>query len=287
MKCRKLGRPFLQHIRDANSFQHETRQMNSAKGSSKRSEARPAPPAANAAHASLGYRPLYRQVKELLMKRLGDGSWAPGQLLPSEPEIAAGLGVSPGTVRKALDEMSAESLLVRRQGRGTFVASHDEERILFQFFRMVSDNGVRRFPESRTISVSVAKADELASKRLGISLKESIVAIERVRSLDGRPCIHEKIVLPRMLFPGIERIKDLPNNLYALYSVKYGVTIARGSESLKAVAAGKRQVELLGSGPGEPILLIDRVALGVDGTPAEWRRSLCRTDQSHYLSDLK
>jgi GntR family transcriptional regulator len=261
--------------------------MNSAKGNSKRSEAGPTPPAASAAHASLGYRPLYRQVKELLMKRLGDGSWAPGQLLPSEPEIAAGLGVSPGTVRKALDEMSSESLLVRRQGRGTFVASHDEERILFQFFRMVSDNGVRRFPESRTISVSVAKADELASKRLGIGLKESIVAIERVRSLDGRPSIHEKIVLPRALFPGIERIKDLPNNLYALYSVKYGVTIARGSESLKAVAADKRQVELLGSEVGEPILLIDRVALRVDGTPAEWRRSLCRTDQSHYLSDLK
>src|SRR5260370_29399260 len=115
-----------------------------------------------AAAAALGYRPLYRQVKELLMKRLGDGSWSSGQLLPSEPEIAAGLGVSPGTVRKALDEMSSESLLVRRQGRGTFVASHDEERILFQFFRMVSDGGERRFPESRTISLSVANADERA-----------------------------------------------------------------------------------------------------------------------------
>src|SRR3984885_10327216 len=122
--------------------------------------------------ASLGYRPLYRQVKELLMKRLSDGSWSPGQMLPSEPEIAVGLGVSPGTVRKALDEMSSESLLVRRQGRGTFVASHDEERILFQFFRMVSDNGVRRFPESRTISVGVAKSDELAAARLGIGIKE-------------------------------------------------------------------------------------------------------------------
>ena len=94
-------------------------------------------------------------------------------------------------------------------------------------------------------------------------------------------------MLPRALYPGIERIKDLPNNLYALYSTKYGVTIARGSESLKAVAAGKRQVELLGCEVGEPILLIDRVALGVDGTRAEWRKSLCRTDRSHYLTDLK
>jgi len=261
--------------------------MSSVKGNSKRTESRLPPPAANPAHSSLGYRPLYRQVKELLMKRLGDGSWAPGQLLPSEPEIAAGLGVSPGTVRKALDEMSSESLLVRRQGRGTFVASHDEERILFQFFRMVSDSGERRFPESRIISVSVARADQRAAGRLGIALKESIVSIERVRSLEGRPCIHEHIVLPRALFPGIERIKELPNNLYALYSTRYGVTIARGSESLKAVPAGKRQVELLRCEPGEPILLIDRVALGVDGTRAEWRSSLCRTDRSHYLTDLK
>ena len=261
--------------------------MNDTKQNGRRTEPKPPPPAARAAHASLGYRPLYRQVKELLIKRLGDGSWAPGQLLPSEPEIAAGLGVSPGTVRKALDEMSSESLLVRRQGRGTFVASHDEERILFQFFRMVSDNGERRFPESRIISVSVAKADEHAAARLGIAAKETVVTIERVRSLDGRPCIHEHIVLPRSMLPGIERIKELPNNLYALYSTRYGVTIARGSESLKAVAAAARQVELLRCEPGEPILLIDRVALGVDGTRAEWRRSLCRTDRSHYLTDLK
>src|SRR5712675_2443257 len=143
--------------------------MNSAKGNSKRSEARRAPLAASAAHASLGYRPLYRQVKELLMKRLGDGSWSPGQLLPSEPEIAAGLGVSPGTVRKALDEMSAESLVIRRQGRGTFVARHDEERILFQFFRLIPDSGERRFPEGRTISVAVAKATADVAARLGIA----------------------------------------------------------------------------------------------------------------------
>ncbi|MEA2884060.1 MAG: GntR family transcriptional regulator [Bradyrhizobium sp.] len=261
--------------------------MSGVKGHGKRSEAKSPPPAAGGPHASLGYRPLYRQVKELLIKRLGDGSWVPGQLLPSEPEIAAGLGVSPGTVRKALDEMSSESLLVRRQGRGTFVASHDEARILFQFFRMVSDTGERRFPESRIVSVSVARADERAAARLDIAAKDSVVTIERVRSLDGRPCIHEHIVLPRALFPGIERIKELPNNLYALYSTRYGVTIARGSETLKAVAAGRRQVELLGCQPGEPILLIDRVASGVDGTRAEWRRSLCRTDRAHYLTDLK
>ncbi|MGL5166684.1 MAG: GntR family transcriptional regulator [Afipia sp.] len=243
--------------------------------------------AGGAAAASLGYRPLYRQVKELLVKRLSDGSWSPGQMLPSEPEIAAGLGVSPGTVRKALDEMSAESLVVRRQGRGTFVARHDEERILFQFFRLISDNGERRFPESRTISIAVAKADDVAAARLGVAPKAPVIVIERVRSLDDLPCIHERIVLPRLLFPGIERHKDLPNNLYALYSAQYGVTIARGTERLKAVAADAQQAKLLDVKVGAPMLLIDRVAVGVDGTPAEWRLSVCRTDHTHYLSDLK
>lgn len=243
--------------------------------------------AAGGAAVSLGYRPLYRQVKELLVKRLSDGSWSPGQMLPSEPEIAAGLGVSPGTVRKALDEMSAESLVVRRQGRGTFVARHDEERILFQFFRLISDNGERRFPESRTISIAVAKADDVAAARLGIAPKAPVIVIERVRSLDDLPCIHERIVLPRSLFPSIERHKDLPNNLYALYSAQYGVTIARGTERLKAVAADAQQAKLLDVKVGAPMLLIDRVAVGVDGTPAEWRLSVCRTDRTHYLSDLK
>lgn len=239
------------------------------------------------ADVSLGYRPLYRQVKELLMKRLSDGSWSPGQLLPSEPEIAAGLGVSPGTVRKALDEMSAQSLVIRRQGRGTFVARHDEERILFQFFRLIPDSGERRLPEGRTISITAAKAGEVAAARLGIAPKAPVIAIERVRLLDGRPCIHERIVLPRSLFPGIERRKDLPNNLYAFYSAQYGVTIARGTERLKAVAADARQAELLDVKVGEPMLLIDRVALGVDGALAEWRVSVCHTDRTHYLSDLK
>ena len=114
-----------------------------------------------------------------------------------------------------------------------------------------------------------------------------MVVIERVRSLEGRPCIHEWITLPGRRFPGLEHRAALPNNLYTLYATEYGVTIARGSESLKAVAAGARQVELLQAELGEPMLLIDRLAVGLDGRSAEWRRSLCRTDRWNYRSDLK
>src|SRR5918998_6060585 len=107
----------------------------------------------------VGFRPLYRQAKDILVQRIAEGRWQPGQILPSEFEIAADLGVSQGTVRKALDEMTAENLLVRRQGRGTFVARHDDERILFQFFKLVPDEGERRFPDSRLLSVAIETAD--------------------------------------------------------------------------------------------------------------------------------
>lgn len=241
----------------------------------------------SASRAPIGYRPLYRQVKDRLLGRLSDGSWRPGQMLPSEPEIAADLGVSPGTVRKALDEMTAENLLFRRQGRGTFVAQHDDERVLFQFFRLVSDTGERRLPESRLLAMSSAAADEAAAEGLGIGKGAPVIAIERVRSLGESPCIHEWIVLPGRLFPNFESREELPNNLYQLYAVEYGVTIARATERLKAVAAGQRQVELLGVEARQPLLAIDRVAFGLDGAPVEWRLSFCRTDRFHYLSDLR
>jgi GntR family transcriptional regulator len=233
----------------------------------------------------LGFRPLYRQVREVLEKRIAEGLWAPGRLLPSEPEIAADLGVSQGTVRKALDEMTARNLLVRRQGRGTFVARHDEARILFQFFKLVADDEERAFPESRVLKVRVEPAGA-AAEPLAIAPSEPVVAIERVRSLKGLDCIAERIVLPRRLFPGLED-RGLPNNLYQLFAADYGVTIARASERLRAVAAGPGEAERLGVPAGTPLLAIDRIAFQLDDRPAEWRVSLCRTDRFHYRADLR
>jgi len=236
--------------------------------------------------AALGFRPLYRQVKDVLVRRIAEGVWAPGGALPSEPDIAADLGVSHGTVRKALDELAAENLVVRRQGKGTFVARHDEERILFQFFKLIPDSGERRFPDSRILGVEVREASAEAARVLNLSKGAKTVALERVRSLADKVCILERIVLPKALFPGIEK-RDLPNNLYALYRAEFGVTIARATERLKAVAATRREAKHLGVAPGAPLLAIDRTALAIDGAPVEWRVSLCRTDAFHYLSDLR
>ena len=211
---------------------------------------------------------------------------AAGPALPSEFELAADLGVSQGTVRKALDELEAERFVVRRQGKGTFVARHDEARILFQFFKLIPDSGQSEFPESQILAVEAEAADARAAAALDLRSGARIVRIERLRSLGGQVCIFERIVLPRSLFPAIEK-RALPNNLYELYRSDFGVTMVRASEKLKAVAAGKREAKYLGLAPGAPLLSIDRRALAADGKPAEWRVSLCRTDRSHYWSDLR
>lgn len=235
---------------------------------------------------TLGARPLYRQVRDVLVRRIADGTWTAGQAIPSEPEIAVDLGVSQGTVRKALDELTAENLVVRRQGRGTFVARHDDARILFQFFKIVPDTGERRFPESRIVEVRRGEADAAAVRALGLAPGEAVVVVERVRSLAERPCIAERIVLPAALFPGIET-GGLPNNLYDLYSSGFGITVARATERLKAVAADDRVAASLGLRAGTPLLQVDRIAFAIDGRAAEWRLSLCATDHVHYVSDLR
>lgn len=235
---------------------------------------------------ALGFRPLYAQVRDVLVKRIVDGVWKAGELLPSEFDIAADLGVSQGTVRKALDQLETEKFVLRRQGKGTFVASHDEARILFQFFKLVPDTGESRFPDSRILSVAVEAADAAAVTALDLRAGTRVVRIERLRSLAGQVCIVERIRLPRTLFPGIEK-RDLPNNLYELYRSDFGVTIVRAAEKLKAVAASGRDARNLGLQAGAPLLSIDRTAFAADGRPVEWRVSLCRTDTLHYLSDLR
>jgi len=235
---------------------------------------------------TVGFHPLYRQVRDALIKRIIEGEWQPGALLPSETELAVDMSVSQGTVRKALGELERDNFVIRRQGKGTFVARHDEARILFQFFRIVPDDSESEFPKGRIVSATAKPATVEDANVLGIRTGSRVAVIERLRSVGGRTCIFERIVLPYALFPKIEKRK-LPNNLYQLYRSDFGVTIVRAQEKLKAVLATARDGRFLDVKPGAPLLSIDRIALTADGRPVERRVSMCRTDIFHYLTELK
>jgi GntR family transcriptional regulator len=238
-----------------------------------------------AGRAKLGSLPLYRQVIDQLTDRISEGEWVPEVPIPSEFELAAEMGVSQGTVRKALDEMARNGLLVRHQGKGTFVAGYDDHRILFQFFKLTPDSGERAFPSSSIVRVETVDADRDNASRLRLDISDKLIRITRIRSLLQRPIILETICLPEQMFQDLKK-EALPNNLYNLYASRYGIRIARAHEKLKAVALTAADAKLLGVPARTPALLIDRTAFGSDGRPVERRVSMCLTDETHYVVDL-
>ncbi|KQP41553.1 GntR family transcriptional regulator [Methylobacterium sp. Leaf104] len=235
---------------------------------------------------AVGFRPLYRQVYDTLLRRLADAVWQPGQILPSEGVLAAELGVSQGTVRKALDALTADSLLVRRQGRGTFVAEHDDKQSVFRFFKLRPDGAVAGIPTSRVVSIAEAAATLDERDRLALLRNARVVRLERVRALDGRVCLVETIAVPSSLFPGLAAM-ELPNTLYSLYATRFGITIATAHERLKAIALAPDRASLLGVPAGIPVLEVDRVAVDLEDRPVEWRLSTCLTEDIHYASVLR
>lgn len=235
-----------------------------------------------------GATPLYMQIKDLLVSRISSGQWSPGELIPSEIQLAQELGVSQGTVRKAISELVEKNVLTRKQGRGTFVAYHDSERSLFHFFHIVDNDGHKVMPESETLSCRRKRASKAESSRLQLAPGASVVSIERIRQLDGQPVILENITLPSEPFARLGRMGacDLPNMLYELYEKDFGITIHNAEEQLRAVPASEHDAALLHIAPETPLLEIDRIALTLDNTPVELRVSRCITRNHHYRNTI-
>ena len=216
-----------------------------------------------------GSVPLYMQIKELLVSNISAGQWSPGEVIPSEIQLAQDLGVSQGTVRKAITELVEDNVLTRKQGLGTFVAYHDSHRALFHFFHIVDNNGLKVLPDST---------------KLKLAPGTSIVSIERIRKFDDQPTMLETIALPSTPFGELGKVGacDLPNMLYELYQKKFGITVHSAQEQLRAVAASDHDASLLNVPSGAPLLEIERVALTLDKTPIELRISRCITNKHHY-----
>lgn len=222
------------------------------------------------------------------MQSLQTGEWKPGELIPSEVELAYRYKVSQGTVRKAIDELSAENLVVRRQGKGTFVATHHEARVQFRFLRLMPDAGEAHQPENRIMEVKRLRAPAEVARVLDIKAGDSVIFIRRVQYFDTVPTILEEIWLPGAIFKGLtaERLGEYKGPMYGLFETEFGTPMIRASEKLKAVAADETAVELLRVPGGTPLLSVDRVAYTYGDRPVELRRALYLTAQHHYQNEL-
>ena len=240
------------------------------------------------AHESPTFSPLYRQIKSLILQSLEGGEWRPGEVIPSETELAGRFGVSQGTVRKAVDELAAENLLLRRQGKGTYVASHNDPRAFFRFLRLEALKGDIGPSISVPLECWRAKAGLEAARVLGIKLAEPIVIGRRLLQFSGKPVVVDEIYLPGDVFGGLtlEMLRNWPGSLYSLFESEFGVRMVRAEERLRAVAADRASAELLGVKEGSPLLSVERVSFSYGGRPVEWRRGLYSTSDHCYVNEL-
>ncbi|MBL8334811.1 MAG: GntR family transcriptional regulator [Rubrivivax sp.] len=232
--------------------------------------------------------PLFRAVRRALLQAIERGEVAPGDPLPSETELARRFGVSVGTLRRAVDDLVAEHILVRRQGRGTFVATHGSDRFLFQFFHVERSDGLREPPEVELIAFERGRLDDEAAAALQRRPGDPAVWVENRLRLQGRPVVHDRLVLPAVLFRGLteRRWRERPSTIYHLYQTEFGITVVRAHERLRAVAADRTHARVLGVPLGQPMLQVRRVALALNGQPVEWRISTVATAQHEYVNLL-
>lgn len=241
--------------------------------------------------AAPSFSPLYQQIKSLILQSLQAGEWKPGEAIPSEMELAARFRVSQGTVRKAIDELAAENLLVRRQGKGTFVATHAEQHVQYRFLKLVPDSGDRdaEGPAQRSIlECRRARASAEVARALGLRTSDGVVQVRRVLAFAGVPTILEDIWLPGAAFKGLsaEQMADFQGPTYAMFELEFGVRMVRAEEKIRAVAADRQQAGLLQVDPGTPLLSVERIAYTYNDTPMELRRGLYRTDHRYYRNEL-
>ncbi|MBX9589887.1 MAG: GntR family transcriptional regulator [Hyphomonadaceae bacterium] len=235
-------------------------------------------------HAGRDKRPLYARVHAELVERIRSGQWKPGEHIPNEFEIAAEFRVSQGTARKAIGALAAENLVVRRQGRGTFVFEHTPSDVLFRFFNIFEDSGARIVPVSRSTRWVRGKASPAERKTLRLARGARVVRVDRIRTRGSKPFITETVVLPEAIFPGLADLSDIPDTFYDIFQKIYGVLVTRTDERITAATAHKTAAKDLGVSVGTPLIKIDRIAFALDDRPVEWRQSLCHLKQAHYLA---
>jgi GntR family transcriptional regulator len=234
------------------------------------------------------FRPLYRQIQDLIVQALANREWQPGEMIPSELELAARFEVSQGTVRRAIDELAAENLLVRRQGKGTFVATHADPRAFFRFLRLIPDDGSVPRSRSEPLDCQNLRAGQEVAQALSIAHGDPVLQLRRILRFDGKPVVVDEIYLPADLFPTLtlDQLRASDRSLYTLFESLFGVRMVRAEEKIRAVAADPPAAALFGVPEGAPLLSVERTAYTYGNRPAEWRRGLYSTVNHHYFNEL-
>ena len=235
------------------------------------------------ANPELARAPLYLQVCELLSRRIADGTWKPRSALPNEGDLARELGVSPGTVRKALDKMEADRLVVRRQGRGTFVV--DQASIANRFDGLRQKGGGRMAWQPELLKLDLGASTALEQQRLDIGPKDSVLRVRRLWKREARPLMLEDARVAASRLPGFE-IDGTEDCSISEMAQRHGVHLAQAVERVDLLKATPEAARALLVQPAAILMRLDRVISAAAGHPIEWRVALFHIQDEHYLTEI-
>jgi GntR family transcriptional regulator len=230
--------------------------------------------------------PLYYKVREAVRGRIEGGEWRPGDLIPPESKLLKTFGVSRATIRQALLDLVREGLLVRKQGRGTFVATRkiaEPLPRLVSFSEEMQREGL--VPSTRSIKVEVAQPPRRVADALRVSPEHMVLRLERVRCADGQPIVLLVSYVPQAL--GIDPHEDFSGSLYALLEGKYGIELGEALQVIEAGAADKYVAGQLDIREGDPILILRRGLFARDESPVEYVEGFYPADRYRYTIRLE
>jgi GntR family transcriptional regulator len=235
--------------------------------------------------ARFSNRPLYLQLRDALIERITTGHWQPGAVLPNETDLAHEFGVSPGTMRKALDVLEAEHLITRRQGRGTFVNDPTSEKLAVRFSNIRDASGQRIAGLSETGETARGVATDVEQQRLQLQPKEEVYRVRRYRYHEERVYMVEDASLPCSLFGDLPETIELSGRI-VVFAHHHSLLLGKAEERVVISTPGRGIAERLGLPARAPLMTLDRVVFALDGRPVEWRVGYCHLVDEYYAAEM-
>ena len=221
----------------------------------------------------------------MLTRQIADGIWKPNAALPNELELSRELGVSPGTIRKAMEKLEADRLVVRRQGRGTFVIDQTRPEIAARFDRMRRCDGEPLVWRGELLKHGIGTPTELEQRMLLIGPDEPVARKQRLLSAADGPFAVEETCLAIGRLPGLDGA-EVGDWCLATLAQRHGVHVARASEEVRLIPASPEAAVLLSIAPGTVLVQLDRIISSADEAPLEWRSALCHLREEYYHAEV-
>lgn len=226
--------------------------------------------------------PFYFQLKKVLSQEIAAGRWAPGERLPSEPDICTHFDLSRTTVRQALAELESEGLIRREKGRGTFVAETFPELWFLQSSQGFFDEAARKGHSvtSRVLRREIDELPNFAAEELGLPSGSPGLVLARLRWVDGRVVMYVINYMPERL-AGAVMAADLENgSLYRTLARDNGLVVGGGRRIVESVTAEEDLAPLLEVEEGTPLLYVESATWDDEMQPFEFYRAWHRADRT-------